>query len=1760
MSDGALVNRGEYLSGHYLAEVLPKALRKPDGPAARWAEREKAGEPTPRTGLRRLKAGYFAARPDLAGYAARLAESDTPLNAGPSDAPPADEPTRTHHKELHELHAAVLRALGFTPPEETETAPHDATGPRAVGGELIVEVGGREYPVPVAYAGGGVVAVECGFATEVDAALDPERAGRLLTPVPLDGRERLTSGAKLAAWLFGADEPPRYVLLLAGAVLILADRATWGEGRYLAANLDVALSRADPAELSLLAALLSADALHPPAEGGAEPLAELLDASRRHAVGVSAELREGVRASVEIIANEVLDRLREQGVSPADLADPGRLGRELGREALRYLYRVLFLLYAEARPDLGILPVDDEDYTAGYSLARLGDLVVRDLGGEESRRGFHLYESLDLLFRCVNTGHRPRPAGAPDEPLDAGLRFEPLRAELFEPRRTGLIGADVPAAPGHDADDPHAPRVDTRLRNAALHAVLRLLMLTHGRRGERGGFISYAHLGINQLGAVYEGLMSYTGFIADEELYEVAKGGDPSGGSWMIPASRVDTPAEHAAFGYPDEVFVREVDADGSTGPGFRRHPAGSFVYRLAGRDRQTSASYYTPESLTRVTVRLALDRRIAEAGGAVTARDVLGWRICEPALGSGAFLNEAINQVAGEYLRRRQAELDTRIDPECHEAELQRAKAYVALHNCYGVDLNDTAVELAEVSIWLNVMHPGLQEPWFGLHLRRGDSLVGAGRRVYEAGQLAKGAWLTAAPREHPLSDGPPPDGAVYHFLLPARGWGAVAGEREARELAPEDTGRLAAWRRTIRKSPTAKGRASQVRRLQELTRRADHLWGLVRRRLEISESDIRRHIDVWGADWIDQPAEAITKEKVVDDLTAPGTPYWRLKTVLDAWCALWFWPVDRAGLLDGTDDRYRRLAEVSLPGTGPADTGPADTGTADTGPADTGTAEPGAGTGAVPDESAVPLGLPPIAEQATLFGGEPEQLTLGQASRPRSARPAAKRDPLRPVIALAGLDDWLDFAEAVLGRTDVPADSLGAHFATLRELEPYEDELPHWTGMDSPDKLAERFPWLTTAEQIAEQRGFFHWELPFAQVFATGGFDLQVGNPPWVRPDWKENLVLAELDPWFALVNKPDPAIWQEHKAQILERPDARRYFLDELAANSGTVETLGSPAVYPLLAGTRPDLYRAFMCRAWANLGPHGMAGLIHPDTHFGGTKEGRLRAAAYAHLRFHAHFSNRLQLFEIEGTRQFGIHLYGSPQPIGFTSVSWLFDPATLVDSLGHDGTGPVPGIKHDGAWELRPHAKRLVTVDAELLAQWRGLSGDTDTPVEQTPLLYPVSTDEQGAIEALSTVDHNLAAHGFEISQGYNETNGKKDGYIRWHTGFPEDLCELIVQGPHLGIGTPLAKQPNDPCTTNRDWSAFDLTELPGDLIPRTNYVRACEPERFRAAQDRWVDHVRLAELRASPDAITEARERLAETRDLLAATRGVAPGDVEPELIDADLVTQARRPYTEFYRLAWRVMIPFDTERSLFAALLPPGPAHVHTVQSMVLNDDRSTVLSAGFWSALPIDYLLRITGRSHLQVTEAHAMPAPDPDHPLAGPLLLRTLRLNCLTDAYADLWAELYNPAWVDERWAVDWPGLAPLAGPVGPVWTPDTPLRSEAARRAALVEIDALVAAWLGITAEQLIAVYRSRYPILSDYEARMWFDAHGRKIAANHHTFGHGQTKDHYLQLANHLEDPATVPPPDGYTPPFTPADREAEYHHAHAAFAARLPTR
>ncbi|MFB7463150.1 hypothetical protein ACFCZ1_06515 [Streptomyces sp. NPDC056224] len=1851
-------NRGEYLSAFYFAEQLGDGLKK--GVFATWANRESDEHdprPTPRESVRALRSTYLDEK--YRGFFAEQAKADEQDDEYP-EAAAFEARLNTYGdaewcERVQDWHRQVLAALGFPSVSAEPTAR-----------TLTVHRAGREHEVTVAWHSDGIVALDCGWSASNDTALDADGYGRLLHPLRAGSGESYETGQALATWLFQSElreeggAAPRFVLLLCGGVIVLADRHAWGEGRYLSANLDAALERNDRrqhGELATIAGLFSHDALVPAEDGKPPAIDALVKASRDNAVGVSGELREGLQKSVEIIANAILERLEESGLDPRDIERPDlSFARQLTRESLRYLYRILFLLYAEARPELGILPADDGSYEAGYSMARLRELVERDelLTEEAARNGFHLHASLDVLFKKVNNGYRPYGTEPNDElpgddedtrrrkakfrSEDRGLRFEPLRSELFERDSVRLIGNET-RDPRSDEDN--EPRwLDLRPRNSALHEVLRLLTLKKAERaGGRAGFISYRNLGINQLGAVYEGLMSYTGIIAEEELCEVAKGGDPAKGSWLVPSQRLKE--------YPENTWVTYDDRDAVKGlRGPKKYPPGRFVYRLAGRDRETSASYYTPESLTKVTVELALKHRLdqeRDADGNVVktrASELLKYRICEPALGSGAFLNEAINQVAEEYLRRRQDELGVSVPTGDALTEKQKAKAYIALHNAYGVDLNATGVELAEVSMWLNTMHPGMRAPWFGLHLRRGNSLIGGRRAVYAAGDVAplkgKAPWLNAkplAPEPLPfLKDGaeqPLPDGAVHQFLLPTPGWAAVTGasgdaKKLLVQLAEGGVKDLGEWKKGILKTPARRlnkktgepildrksgdEAASQYTRLRDAAQRAEFLWSLVVKRMELSEREIARSIDVWGADTEDEEfaflrrsvgdggstdaaSVRMSKERVYADLfRAAGTPYWRLKRVMDAWCALWFWPVGKAGLLNGTADAYAGAPVVGGEGAGSigdlieamsATVVPLDDAVP---PVEAASA---AEAGVTPPPSPpMPTSAPRFVENTMLFAMEGDQISMSdiEASSDgvvhvevkevgpskttvktrKQPSPDLSRPARRPLIALKDLDDWLDFLEAMLGRGPVPdAGSLIGSLNTLEELSEYEQLIQDETEMDMDQWEPEaRFPWMGAVRDIAEDQGFLHWELEYALVFAQGGgFDLQVGNPPWVRPRWDESGVLAEHEPWFALEERASTSAKDKRRSELLGAPRIKQYVQGEITDVVAQVGFFGSPQVYPLLTGTQPDLYRAFMCQAWDHNAAAGTTGFLHSDTHFTGDKEGALREAAYRRLRIHGDFVNSGQRFfprPVGDGTHFGVNIYGDVKEIGFDHLSWLVSADALRYSSDHDGSGDVPGVRYKNAeFDERPHKARVVHVDEDLLAVWQRLLDDEgQQPVQQARLLFPVSTGEASAISALADYPVRLGAFAPQISPGYHESGAKKDNLIDYNrpdstTGNlfqPDRWRHVILKGPQLSVATPVFKCHD---ANSNDAYGADLMNLPVDFVPDTAYVRAeGRSQEYLAAQDRWIDHRALARLRTDEKAVARARQQVAHANS-------VPEAKVDPEKVDALLVDRARRRSTVFPRLAWRVMISPNSERALFPAVIPPGPAHVDAVHSLVMPKPDLTALAAGFWASLPLDYFVRVTGRSHQRVAGTKAMPAASPEHPLAPALLLRTLRLNCLTQAYAPLWEELYDPTWVAyEPWARGWPDLQPLHE-VTPTWVASTPLRSERARRSALVEIDALVAVWLGMDADALIAAYRGRFPVLQKYEAASWFDAEGWKLASYARTIGQRQTKDSWAQFEAYQGDPEHASVPDGYTAPFYKADRETEMREAHAYFQKRL---
>jgi hypothetical protein len=1445
-------------------------------------------------------------------------------------------------------------------------------------------------------------------ATAVDSpeALLAKDAPTLTEPYAVDDTTTVTSVARLLTALFVADDAPAFALVLAGRWALVAEQARWAEGRYLAVDLQLVCERNDTrrgGEIDRALTCLAAQSLAPDADGQVW-WKGVLEESVRHTVGVSKDLREGVRLSIEIIANEVVRRRAAQGLPSlaADRAQP------LAMQSLRFLYRILFLLYAEASPELAVLPVGQPEYQQGYSLDRLRDLTLVDLTTTTSRSGTHLYESLRVLYRLVDSGPWRHPAGPeavePDaaDPVTGGLTFRQLRADLFRPEATALID-------------------EVGLGNAALQEVLRHLLLSKEARGKDRGFISYAELGINQLGAVYEGLMSYTGFFAGEDLYEVAKNGDPGKGSWVVPVTR--------SQGIAAADFVRGLDPRTGENKAVL-HERGTFVFRLAGRERQQSASYYTPEVLTRFTVGQALDELLGERTEKLTAREILDLTICEPALGSGAFAIEAVRQLAERYLRKAQQETGEKIDPEDHQRRLQEVKAYLALHQVYGVDLNATAVELAEISLWLDTMGEGLDAPWFGLHLRRGNSLIGARRALFRRSQLAKRSWLKDIPDDAPLTslaqdvaDGTLATGItgrIHHFLLPAEGWGSAVNAKDAADLAPDALARLRDWRRTVLVTPTKEQTAALV----DLAHRVERLWQIALARLQIAEREIRRSIPVWGA--TDLPVGgAVQREQIEAALADAGGAFGRLKRVMDAWCALWFWPLTDTLTTRDVDGQQIRISPPSLP-------------------------------------------------------------------------------------------EWIDALRSLLGyhdgkRKQPQAQQRFDAGTTWQDLDRLEELDLGFACLFSIDDVLAKHPWLVVCERIAAQQGFFHWELEFAPVFARGGFDLQLGNPPWVRPRSDVDALLAEGDPWWQLALKPSEAERRERKTQTLALPGIRDLVVDGTADVAATAAFVGDAQHYPHLTGLQPDLYRCFMEQTWRHASERGTIGLIHPEKHFTDEKAGPLRRVTYRRLRRHWHFVNELMLFQdIGADKFFGVHVYGCARDPAFKQASWLYHPDTVYRSLKHDGSGPEPGLKDpDGRWDVRPHKNRIVSVTVEMLKTWHEVLETPEFPVRQARMFYALNRAAADVLEKLGG-QPRAGTLPLEFSAGWHEKNDRTKGLfiIRW--GKPDSWDDVILQGPHLFIATPMYKSPNPTLLNNQDWSETDFETLPPDSVPVTAYKPAGDRDTYDEKFTHWGD--------------------------------------------DANPI-----PARDHFRIGWRFMASAMGMRTLVPALIPPGAGHTNGVVCVGLPSEKSGSLShlAGVMSSLLADSVVRVVPKSVVCRSVIERLPLGDVNHPLSSQLILRLLRLNCLVGAYAGLWERSWDSAFLEDAWTND-PCAGRRLNAAERVWTAATPLRVASERRQALVEIDSLVALMLGVTADELCTIYRTQFPVLYGYDQnRDFYDVNGRLVPNSVLTVWRKKG-----ERISEAERTATNQAGNTYTyePPFVTLDREHDMRVAYAEFERRLKER
>ncbi len=738
--DTCIANIGEYYSSHYLDSTFSSDIKQL---ADLW--REQGTQSTPRR-LQQLSQLYFRAK-------TQALEEDRP------------EARFQNNGDIDVWHPQLLEALGYTDREPVD-----------------VPIDADTYFVPSVsrinrYNRPWLLICETVFCLPDSSLKDGMPSEDPLSMAPLaaqldDQTHKLCEGdwSRAVGKVFTEEDAPRWILFLAGSLVLLLDKHTWAQGRYLAFDFDDAFGRNERTTFDHIAAFISAEALCPGGESDEVLHDRLEEQSHRFAHGVTENLQFAVREAIEFLVNEWVEDRRRRNLPYRHLKAHEVEGEQqlevtaenLKHEALVFVYRLLFCFYAEARGgELEILPITDEIYRLGYSLEALRDLEQVPLT-PATEQGSYFYEHLRRLFKIIHSGFNPEEKTESSqqhafEKLNRTFVIQPLTATLFDPKSTPLFDR-------------------ARFANNCIQKVIRRLSLSTNDRTRTTGRVNYAELGINQLGAVYEGLLSYKGMFADQDLIHVKPAGDSfrdkKTPTWFVPKERLPEFEEIS----PDTVERLENNKP-------RIYPQGTFILHLSGIDREQSASYYTPEVLTKCLVEEAL-RELLKDYTPDDADKILDLKICEPAMGSGAFLNEATEQLAGHYLELKQKQIGKTIEPARYLDELRRVKHYIATRNVYGVDLNATAVELGSLSLWLGCIHrllvhegengssdkfqPGAT-PWFGLRLRAGNSLIGARRAVWTTDQLRN--------KEHFGSNGAIPrllkpgeqraDNEIYHFLV---------------------------------------------------------------------------------------------------------------------------------------------------------------------------------------------------------------------------------------------------------------------------------------------------------------------------------------------------------------------------------------------------------------------------------------------------------------------------------------------------------------------------------------------------------------------------------------------------------------------------------------------------------------------------------------------------------------------------------------------------------------------------------------------------------------------------------------------------------------------------------------------------------------------------------------------------------------------------------------------------------------------------------
>lgn len=1137
-------------------------------------------------------------------------------------------------------------------------------------------------------------------------------------------------------------EHPQYILLLSGNKVFFMDAGKWERGAYLQFDVERLLVETTQSSMrnyfALFYLLVSQEALS--CTGDTPLMQQLEEESYKNAYAVTQDLKKGVVSAVEDLANEAIWYIKqhpEHKYHEQDETDDN-FEAMMRDDCLVYIYRLLFIFYAESRPDLDILPINDKTYQRGYSLEMLRDLEQVNLITEESRSGYFFDSSIKQLFALILGGYNEDKRD--ESSLSASFRVRHIDSPLFSDQKLKVLKG-------------------VQFRNEVWQRIICQLSLSQQQKGKARGRISYANLGINQLGSVYENLLAYRGFYAEEDYIEVHPVGDEVE-TYLVPRSRRDDFKEEEILKRTDNPLEDVI------------HKKGQFIYRLNGRDRKKSASFYTPEVLTKSTVKYTLKPIVERLErNEITASDLLQMKILEPAMGAAAFQNEVINQLALLYLNFRKNEVNEAIDPLEFPNELQKVKAFIATNNVYGVDLNATALELGKLSLWLNVIHKDMETPFFSNRIAQGNAVIGAWLKVYSQKDVQRDIvnkhpidkqWWEAptkrisfsmtAPKRHYTE--------VYHFLLPVKDMLGVLSTKQRERTDP-------AYRRLveIRKGWTKGITSSEYEQLKRISSKIDVLLKeYVQFQMSI-EKFANNGYHVWKYDGNRTlPFNTNAERQDLDDRRyRKNSPYMKVKKVMDYWCSLFFWEFEDAVELPTRqqywDDIERMLDVDTVKGAKYLFSNAGKDG------------------------------------QEDLFAPKQGQFVFDSAEEESEIKTKTLNELL---------NDEAKHQEGVLklgeGISEVDRFSIVERLADRYHFfHPMLEFLEVFWLRDGFDIICGNPPWLklefNDADIVAEK-------FPEVAVRRMAA--------PYVR---------KKLDEYF----KKD----EEH--HVLGSLFLKDIYVDEEKENVGSTAFMNAHCNYPLLVGQQTNLYKCVLENGFSLLSDKGFMGLLHPETVYDDPKGQPLRKEMYHRLAYHFQYQNAFNLFEIGHREKYSSNIYGSyKDEICFENINNLFHPSTVDACFAHDGHGVCGGIKIDDTWNTTGHRDRIVRfTEPELRVLSAAFENGADW--ETTKLVSIHAKDIMDVLQKFSEFPNHVENFCSNTTVDLDETGAVNDGIIERKTLYPDiDAYEMVYNGPQIFVGNPSYKTPRSSCVNKADFDTIDLQNIDDEYIARSNY-KPCLP-------------------------------------------------------------------------------------------------------------------------------------------------------------------------------------------------------------------------------------------------------------------------------------------------------------------------------------------